>query len=664
MDNTLQIKGKAQLTPLGQNCDQFILTDSETMRHYRIDRSGKISLNCQIYVCTQTTIMGSYEMPPGFFICGTLSIFNAKARFLFLIDKGKSLVALVQIEKIDLLHGAFVLSKSSKSLPIEPINGGLAGQLVKPIDNSAILYLSIQKNKGELIFYVDARIQIFNIFIFDSLVLIKDRFVFINIEYLFAGFKITFNLKSSYQSFTDLGFEASVAFDTSGFLEILKKAQETLKSVALSVQSGIEATVRKLNEAQQSVLNLQNQINNFNNRINQCRIDISNSRWYQIWIKIACAAEIVGLELAKAGVYVAIGVAYTALEIAKAAVNLGGAVVSTVLNSLAYVISAVTQVLWIKSLELGIIASPNVAKIRALLVLTVFGKDITINEELNLGGLIENVKNFVSNRITNKSDELIKDIKDGKVSRTADFPTDAEPEFLSKFGDLDACNQNYTELLQLREAVDNLFIDTNSAYFEAFNEENPDSRENACLLTGLRWEEEIFHEQHSDAFDAKFVESLETVIHTIREEQEKKRDDLSGDIGQDSKRSPLPNDLEQKMDTLLNTVRSIKEQKEVRRTRSGNDKSLFSRLEESIDHQKSLKRARSAGMQRSAEEANELYADELTRMISTHLDDKPGEIAEELRRTLGTALYQFRNPDNKFRRQDGDENNDDDDDDL
>lgn len=73
--------------------------------------------------------------------------------------------------------------------------------------------------------------------------------------------------------------------------------------------------------------------------------------------KIARGLEIAGLEVAKAGVYVAIGVAHGALEVAKAALKLGDTVVSTVLKSIAYVISAATQILWIKSFELGITAT-------------------------------------------------------------------------------------------------------------------------------------------------------------------------------------------------------------------------------------------------------------------------------------------------------------------
>lgn len=89
--DTLKIDGEAQLTELGNNTGQYILTDKGTMRHYRVDCNGKISLNCQIYACSERTNLGAYVMPVGFFICGTLEIFGKKIRFLFLVDKGNLL---------------------------------------------------------------------------------------------------------------------------------------------------------------------------------------------------------------------------------------------------------------------------------------------------------------------------------------------------------------------------------------------------------------------------------------------------------------------------------------------------------------------------------------------------------------------------------------------
>ncbi|EGF51008.1 hypothetical protein [Bacteroides fluxus] len=59
------------------------------------------------------------------------------------------------------------MDKSEKALPAESIDGGAAGQFVKA-DNKeskegAILYLHIQKDKGEVTFYVSAKISLLKI---------------------------------------------------------------------------------------------------------------------------------------------------------------------------------------------------------------------------------------------------------------------------------------------------------------------------------------------------------------------------------------------------------------------------------------------------------------------------------------------------------------------
>lgn len=635
--SALKIEGDAQLTPLGNNTGQYILTDKGTMRHYRIDRNGKISLNCQIYVCSQPTKLGNYDMPVGFFICGTMEIFGTKIRFLFLADKGKSLIALVQMDKINILKGLFVIEKSQKPLPIEPINGGVAGQLVKPNNQGATLYLNIQKDKGELTFYVSAHLSILKIFDFDTLILIKDKLVYINIETQLAGFKTTFNLQGSYQNFSESGFTARVVFDTSGFREILEKAQKALRSAAESVEKGVKEATRKVDEAQQSVLSLQRKIDGYNDRINQCKREISNAKWYQIGKKIARGLEIAGLEIAKAGIYVAIGVAYGALEVAKAALKLGGAIVSSVLKSVAYIIEAATQILWIKSFELGITATPQIQKINAELVLTILGNDVRLAGELNLTGLVENIKNFVSGGVKEKSDKLIEDAKNGKVTRAIEATPDSEIDlaFVQEYCDLNKNQKRYEELRLLQDAADDLFIDSNNAYFDAFNEEHPDERENACHLTELRWEEEIFHEQHSDAFDDDFVESLDNVIQVIRQEKTTSRADIS-------------EEMENKMDNLLHTVKTIRTEKEYRAKRAQERESLFSRVERNMEMKRSSMRSRDAETERSAEEVNEQYANDLSRLIEQHLGDKEGETAENLKRTFGISLYRFRNQEDTF----------------
>lgn len=646
IDSTLHITGEAQLTPLGNNAGQYILTDKDTMRHYHIDCNGKISLNCQLYVCAEPLTVGNSQLPTGFFICGTLELFGKKIRFLFLADKGKSLVSLVQMDRI-VLGSFLILEKSQKPLPMEPVNGGLAGQLVQSSGNGPVMYLNVQREKAELTFYLSAHISILSVFRLDTLVLIRDRMVFVNIEYIYWGFKTVLNLQGGVKDFASAGFKLSIVFDTSGFLEIIQKAQNHLKSAAQSVKSSIEDATRKLDEAQREVVSLQRQIDDFNRRIEECRQVIRQTKWYKFWIKAARAAEIAGLEIAKAGVKVAIGVAYGTLELAKKALQLGSDAVGGVLNSLAHVIGEVTRLLWIKSFELGAEVTAATRKIWGKLVLTVFGKEVRVEKELNLDNLLENIKSFISQSATSESDKGLKDIQQGKRAIESD-EAKLDSSLWAVCADMRQTCKDYATLQQLRDRMDEFFLDANNAYFEAFNEEDPNARENACRLTSLRWEEEIFRQQHVDAFDDSFETSLSTLIQTLRQEKQTSRADIS-------------DDMEQQMDILLDVVHSLRLENEARALRTPRA-SLFECLEQNIETCHRARRSRAAESEISAKDANTYYADTMSELIQKHLGDQQGEAAEDIRRTLALALYEFRNPSDTFHKQENNDTTDDEED--
>ena len=632
------IEGEAQLIPLGNDTGQYILTDKNTMRHFRIDHDGKITLNCQVYICTQETVLGGNRMPLGFFICGTLEIFGIRSRYLFLVEKGKSLVALVQIGSVNLLNGLFVLKASNKPLPSVPIDEQASRLLVKnnggATKEGPTLYLNIQKDKSEVTFYINASVSLLKLFSFDTLILIRNKLVYINIETLYWGFRFTLNLQGSYENFSQGGFSVTLVFDTACFREILEKAQKSLKEAAQSVEKGVREATRKLEEAQQSVLNLQRKIDGYNSRIDECRRIISRAKWYQIGTKIARGLEIAALEVAKAGVYVAIGVAYAALEVAKAALNLGEDIVQMVLKSLAYVISAATQILWIKSFEVGMTISPKEQEIHANLVLTIFGKDVSLGGQLDLGNMMESIKGFVSDNIGKQSDKLIEDIKSGKVTRTLKALPEGimDSAFAREYGDLNRNKERYEELLLLRDATEDLFVSSNEAYYEIYREEDPDTREDACRLTGLRWEEETFYKQHQDAFDSDFADSLENLIQAIREKKP-------------TTRSVTSRKKDAEMDTLLRIIRERNDTHTRSSLQSGDRASLFSRLERSAGFKQSGRQPQSADTSISVSKANKQYAEALTELVNKRLDGFKGEVTDNLKRDLSVAIDQFRPPD-------------------
>lgn len=620
-----------QLSPLGTHSDQVILTDTATMRHYRIDGNGKVSLNCQVYICAQPTKIGRYDMPVGFFLCGTLEIFNIQARCLFLIDPGNSLIALVQISAIQ-IDGIFELAKSKKSLPIQPIQGGLAGALIKPDNDGPTLYINIQKEKKELTFYLSAYINILNLFEFDALVLLKDRNIYINLELEYCGFKVIFNLQGGYENFSKSGFKARLVFDTSGFTQMLNEAQESIRRAAKSVQTKIEDANRKLNEAQQQILNLTSQVNSHNAWIQQLVNKRSDTSWWRPDEKIAYSAQIFYYESLNVGIWVAIGVAYTALEIAKAALAIGGAVVSETLNAVANIIGAITQLFWINSFELGMEFTSTAKKIDARLELTVFGKNVSLHQELNIDDLLNSIENFVKGQLSSESDKVRTNIEQGTYRGIALDGT----EFLlhSEMQNIAQNKKMYYELLEIQAQVDDFLFESNRVHFEAYGKESEDWQKSICDLTEIKLQNDVVKSQYVEAFDDEFISSVDEVISVVRQNQT---------------RNGISDGFNQQMDDLSAILKAINNEKSISKDFK-QKASLFARIDNWVEQNNNVKRTADFTRNLNITEANKSYADNLNRLLENHFSSNTNEYCENFKVAVAAAIYQFRNPGNTKRR--------------
>lgn len=627
MNELLRIKADYNLEPLGNNSGQYILTDKNTMRHFRIDNKGAISLNCQIYLCYVPMQLGGYNMPVGMFICGTLEIFGIRARFLFSVEKGLSLVALFQMQKV-VIRNILTLSKSKKIMPFTPIDGGIAGQLLDKSNDGIDFYLCIQKEKGELIFYLNAYISLLGIFTFESLVYIKERYVYIDVTTNYEGFQLVIKLEGSLSNFTTSGYKAYISFDTQLFLDDLKKLQNQLKDVAKSVKNKLENAKGKIDEAQKEVCKLQSKINDFNGKINQCKDERSRCKWYQIAKKIAKDAEIIAYEISVAAVKVAIGVAYEALEIAKKALDLGGKAVEEIFDSVNYIINTAVQLLWIKSLELEVIANPQEQKISGKLVLTILGQDYEFSKEINVGKLVEDVKSFVTCSTQKQAEGVKQQIEDGHIVKGI-LVSKIDDLLLEECRDIRKCRETYNEMDVLRDRMENLFLDVNDVYMDVYENEEPNARETSCILEQNRWEEEIFRQQHCESFDEEFVRSLTTVTDKIKSEVSANNAELSVSSLQD-------------MDYLLETVKELNDENNSYNHRLQKRPTLYERLERNIDQHYTVNSFRGTINGQSAKEANERYAKDIYDKFNEHLGDQNGEAAIRLKESLNQALREFK----------------------
>ena len=627
MNELLKITADYNLEPLGNITGQYILTDKNTMRHFRIDNTGTISLNCQIYLCYVPMQLGGYNMPVGMFICGTLEIFGIRARFLFSVEKGLSLVALFQMQKV-VIGNIMTLSKSKKIMPFTPIDGGIAGQLLDKNNDGIDFYLCIQKEKGELIFYLNAYISLLGVFTFESLVYIKERNVYIDIMTNYAGFQLAIKLEGSLSSFTTSGYKAYISFDTQPFLDDLKKLQNQLKDVAKSVKNKLENAKEKIDEAQKEVCKLQSKINDFNGKINRCKDERNRCKWYQIAKKIAKDAEILAYEIAAAAVKVAIGVAYEALEIAKKALDLGGKAVEEVFNSVNYIINTAVQLLWIKSLELSVIANTKEQKISGKLVLTILGQDHEFSKEINIGKLVEDVKSFVTSSTQEQAEGVKQQIEDGHIVKGI-LISEIDNLLLEECRDIRKCRETYNEMDVLRDRMENLFLDVNDAYMDLYENEEPNARESSCILEQNRWEEEIFRQQHNESFDDEFVNSLTMVTNKIKSE-------ASANNGEYSDMSL------QEMDILLDIVKELNKENKNNDIKLKARPTLYERLEKRIEQHYTTNRFTGSINDLSADEVNNRYAENISDILNKHLGDQNGEVGMRLKESLNQALKDFK----------------------
>ena len=646
-NNNLLTISDYKITNLGTN--QYIITDNQKLRHFRIDGNGKISLNCQVYICSVKTQIGTYRLNPGIFACGVLEVFGVKARFLFQIEKGVSLIALVQISPIK-IGGIFELTGSKKEFPIAPIEGGLAGELVPKPDknnNPLTLYINIQQKNYTCDLFFSAYLNILNILKADALVVMRDKMIYIDTTLSMWGFSLTIKVAADYGGFSSAKFAFKIIFDTSGFLEMAKKAQEALRNTARQITASITSAQSKITDAQNSVLRLQNEIKNCDNNIAACQQAIRNSKWYQVWIKVGKAAEIVWWNAKKAGIYVAIGVAYTALEVAKAAIGMAGAIATGILNAAATIINYATQLLWIKSFELGVSANGTNTAIATELVLIVLGKEKTIKGSL---GRLEDPKNSVQGSINNESKTIEDEMRNGKpISRDVEIEFILDDEILQTCQDLDKNYLEYEKSIEFTNALDNFFVSAGRAHIDAYGAENPNYREIAANLTNMRIEYEMNAIQNEELFNDEFLEAVSVIDAELNSNETRN----------------FSSELIEKSNCLKKYLSKGIHRNEVKRANTSRNepaprKNLMEIYDNEIENTLTLHKSRADNSKLSIEKANEKYADLLVASLEKHFGnlDKNSPMNLTNSTELATAIYELRNMRSRSKEKSGESDDD------
>ena len=412
-DSSLALESEqVKATPFGDGVD---LVDQRRMRHYYIDSGGKLKLTAQFYYADVNTRLGSCTVERGIFVCGVIEIFRVRFEILFSFREGDGVLAYGRIPEVDL--GFLKLSpsqagrESGETLPVSA--DSVLRQFMGKEQKGIVFFLSA--GKRDVTFYLDGRIELLWILYFETRIIFCKGLISIDVRFNWlAIFDVSIHLKVNYQDFNKGGFEFCLVIDTSKLAEKLKAVQDNINKAIDRLRGKISDATREIDRAQAHVNELYGQINSLNRRIEDCKSDIRNAKWWKkAFVAIAKGIEIGAYEIAKAGVYAAIGVATAALQVAKAAVQLAGKVGEGVMKAVNAVIQGALSFFYINRLELYGKAAVSEKEFRAAIEFVALGKTYRYETRMGTAALKSDAAGAVSGNMNGQMKNDLDHIEDG-----------------------------------------------------------------------------------------------------------------------------------------------------------------------------------------------------------------------------------------------------------
>lgn len=383
--------------------DGWILTDEINVRHYSITKSGKISLSPQFYYCTEANLSaGSYNLYKGMFVCASIEILKQRINIYGEVDDKNGFEALVMVAPIR--NSWIKLTKSNKNCALmETRPNSIVEQYLHDGDGP-VFYLCLKKNNYRM--YLDASLEI----TFPPL----KAAAYLSFEsgsfYLYAQIKFflieaRLMLSASYSDFNNSSFFFKITLDFSFFQDIAQTVINIVRDFVAKAQAKITDIQNKLTYAQQQVLGLQYQIDNVNRKIDSYAYELAHLKWYLFWKAPYYICVLGVLEVEKAGIYIAMGVAYAALEIAKLALEAVKQVTGAVGWLIEKLVEAVSSIFYLKEISITLDAKASQSMSAALSAcFTLFGKDHAINTSASLSGNVSSgIHSSVSNNVTSRT---------------------------------------------------------------------------------------------------------------------------------------------------------------------------------------------------------------------------------------------------------------------
>lgn len=405
-------ESQVQLTTFGNGTD---LTDLKRMRHYFISNKGKLQLAAQFYYAVENTALGNYTIEKGIFMCGVIEIFGKRFEVLFSVRESDGLLAYAKIPSMNLGFlqiGASKFQKEAKQSPPIPKDSVLS-QFVNPAQEGIVFFLSA--GQKEVSFYLDGSVGILGIIHADARIIYMNRQIAVDLSTDFLGLlRISLHLLVDYGSFSSGRFDFEFTIDTSGLKEKLTAVTKKIDGAISKLRSKINNAQKQIDQAQNHVNELYRQINQFDQKIQQCRQAIRSAKWWKkAFVAIAKGIEIGAYEVAKAGVYAAIGVATAALQVAKGVVSLSGKMGETVLKAVNQVIQGALSLFFIHFIKLKASTDVKQQYFQAEIDFVVLGKHYNLKKEIKKQSFSSSPTAALSGAINDHIESDINHIEDG-----------------------------------------------------------------------------------------------------------------------------------------------------------------------------------------------------------------------------------------------------------
>jgi hypothetical protein len=385
----------------------IIATDKRKMRHYSISSDGSLGLETQFYYSISDIEFGEYSLKKGFFLCGSITLFNKfTIKALFSIDEVDGVIAYAAMDKLDL--GIIQISKSNLATKDNPLNY---------FPEKSLLWLLMDKNpagpvfflksgKNECTFYVDGSLTLYKIFSFSARIIYSKDLISIAASFKLANvINVNFAMKAQYKNFLDSSTSIFLEIDCSGLEELLKDTQAMIDTAIKNLREKMNRAIDQINQAKNTVSQLYSQIDNLNDKINNCKACIRNARWYKkAFVAMVKGAEICGYEVAIAGLYAAINVANAALELAKHTVSLADIVGEGVMKAVNSAISCSMKLFFVEYIRLSASLSDKKQKLKADIKFVALGKCYEKAMEIDETRFFNNPSGMIDSSISSDKD--------------------------------------------------------------------------------------------------------------------------------------------------------------------------------------------------------------------------------------------------------------------